>query len=97
MCVNKLTGIALNNSTNKAVTLPIIGSLLTLRDKNMTATMNSFGVLDRQRLEVIRKLSRLYAPDLDENIQEYITPVMKQGNFHDEELENKKKKFLTSS
>lgn len=34
-CVLKITLIASENAANKAVTLPIIGALLTLRDKNI--------------------------------------------------------------
>jgi hypothetical protein len=54
------------------VTLPIIGALLTLRDKNFSATMNSLATLDSKILDIIKRLSHFYAPDLEENIQEYV-------------------------
>lgn len=41
ICVSKIAVIANENSANKSVTLPIIGALLTLRDKNLKATMHS--------------------------------------------------------
>lgn len=40
-CVLKISVIAGENSANKSITLPIIGALLTLRDKNLKATMMS--------------------------------------------------------
>lgn len=67
-CVTKLCLIAGENSGNKAVTLPIIGALLTMRDKNIRATMNSLSSLDSKNLEIIKRLSHFYAPDLEENI-----------------------------
>lgn len=71
-CVTKIAVIANENSANKLVTLPIIGALLTLRDKNLRATMNSLAALDSKVLDIIKRLSHYYAPDLEENIQEYI-------------------------
>jgi hypothetical protein len=47
-CVLKIAVIAGENSANKAVTLPIIGALLTLRDKNIVATMNSLAMLENK-------------------------------------------------
>lgn len=67
-CVTKITVIAYENSANKLVTLPIIGALLTLRDKNLLATMTSLAALDSKVLDIIKRLSHFYAPDLEENI-----------------------------
>ena len=64
-CVLKITVIAGENSANKAVTLPIIGALLTLRDKNLVATMNSLALLENKHLDIIKRLSHFYAPDLE--------------------------------
>lgn len=52
-CVLRLCFIAKDNAANKAVTLPIIGALLTLRDKNIYACMNALALLDPKTLEVI--------------------------------------------
>ena len=76
-CVTKICLIAGENSGNKAVTLPIIGALLTLRDKNLMATMNSLATLESKNLDIIKRLSHFYAPDLEENITDY---VIKQYN-----------------
>jgi hypothetical protein len=71
-CVLRISIIAGENSANKAVTLPIIGALLTLRDKNIRATMKSLALLDNKNLDIIKRLSHFYAPDLEENIIEYV-------------------------
>ena len=72
ICVKKITVIAGENAANKAVTLPIIGALLTLRDKNLHATMNSLLLLENKHLDIIKRLSHFYAPDLEENIIEFV-------------------------
>ncbi len=71
-CILRLCFIAKDNSANKAITLPIIGALLTLRDKNIYASMNALAILDPKTLEVIQRLGHFYAPDLEENIVEYV-------------------------
>jgi hypothetical protein len=71
-CVLKISLIAGENSANKSVTLPIIGALLTLRDKNLIATMDSLALLDNKQLDIIKRLSHYYAPDLEENILDYV-------------------------
>ena len=68
ICVLKLCHVAGENSGNKAVTLPIIGALLTMRDKNLPATMSSLAQLEGKRLDIIKRLAHFYAPDLEENI-----------------------------
>ena len=68
----KIAIIASENAANKAVTLPIIGALLTLRDKNISACMLALSLLDTRTLDIIRRLGHFYAPDLEENIMEYI-------------------------
>lgn len=67
-CVQRICVIAGEHSANKAVTLPIIGALLTLRDKNISATMSSLAMLENKQLDIIKRLSHFYAPDLEENI-----------------------------
>lgn len=52
-CILRICLIAKDNSANKAITLPIVGALLTLRDKNIYASMNSLALLDPKTLEVI--------------------------------------------
>lgn len=51
--------------------MPIIGALLTLRDKNIKSTMNSLALVDPRLLDIIKRLSHFYAPDLEENILEH--------------------------
>ena len=64
------------------MTLPIIGALLTLRDKNIQACMNSLALLDPKTLDVIKRLAHYYAPDLEENIIEY---VMRRRSLNDDQ------------
>ena len=71
-CVLRICFIAKDNVANKSVTLPIIGALLTLRDKNLQACMSSLALLDPKTLEVIKRLGHYYAPDLEENVVEYV-------------------------
>ena len=75
-CVLKISVIAGENSANKSVTLPIIGALLTLRDKNLKATMMSLSQLDNKNLDIIKRLSHFYAPDLEENICEHVYHIL---------------------
>ena len=70
-CIHVLSAIINEHSTNKSITLPILGSLLTLRDKNLNALMKSLASLEKKPLESIRRLSRQYAPDLEDNILEF--------------------------
>lgn len=79
LCVIKIATIASENAANKAVTLPIIGALLTLRDKNIYACMQALSLLDTKTLEIIKRLGHFYAPDLEENIIEYIINRQRQG------------------
>mmetsp|Transcript_400 Transcript_400/g.444 ORF Transcript_400/g.444 Transcript_400/m.444 type:complete len:138 (+) Transcript_400:991-1404(+) len=102
VCVKKLALIAGDNAANKAVTLPIIGALLTLRDKNLQATMSSLTFLDLKHLDIIKRLSHFYAPDLEENIIEHI---INRSNESQQEcieespraLEDRKSKLLTKN
>lgn len=80
ICISKIAVIANDNAANKSVTLPIIGALLTLRDKNIKATMNSLALLDSKVLDIIKRLSHFYAPDLEENIQEYILSSLQESS-----------------
>lgn len=105
-CVGRLCTLAHQNVQNKAVTLPIIGSLLTLRDKNIRATMDGMIEVDTMRkgtLDSIIRLAHYYAPDLEDNIQEYVLSklenVQSNKDLSEEqsprELENRKMKLLT--
>ncbi|CDW87981.1 clip-associating protein [Stylonychia lemnae] len=108
-CVIKVCLIASDNSANKAVTLPIIGALLTLRDKNVNASMQAILMLDSKTLEIIKRLGHFYAPDLEENIVEFINKRNAQYEGKDDMplsqiddsprtiLENKKQKLLTKN
>ena len=96
-CVLKISVIAGENSANKSVTLPIIGALLTLRDKNLKATMNSLSQLDNKNLDIIKRLSHFYAPDLEENIIEHVYHILQNQEPVEESpraLEEKKNKLL---
>ena len=96
-CVLKISVIAGENSANKSVTLPIIGALLTLRDKNLKATMHSLSQLDNKNLDIIKRLSHFYAPDLEENIQEHVYHILEGQEAIEESprvLEDKKNKLL---
>jgi len=84
-CVLRICFIAKDNVANKAVTLPIIGALLTLRDKNLQACMYALALLDPKTLEVIQRLGHFYAPDLEENIIEYVLK-RKSSKENEEEL-----------
>ena len=45
-CVTKICELASDNYGNQMITMPVIGSLLTLRDKNLSATMDSLAKID---------------------------------------------------
>ena len=64
-CVTKICELAGENYGNQMITMPVIGSLLTLRDKNLNATMDSLAKIDNQILHKIELLAKEHAPDLD--------------------------------
>ena len=64
-CVFLISKVAFEHIDNQAITQPIIGALLTLRDLNLAATMASLAKLDSKYLHSIEKLAKQYAPDLD--------------------------------
>ena len=70
--MTKICEIASENYGNQMITMPVIGSLLTLRDKNLSATMDSFAKLDTQILHKIELLAKEHAPDLDQNIKDHV-------------------------
>ena len=49
---------------NPLVTMPIVGSMLTLRDKNLGNTMDSLASLDLPIISKFEILARQHAPDL---------------------------------
>ena len=49
-CVAKICELASEHYYNPMITMPVIGSLLTLRDKNLSATMDSLARIDTQIL-----------------------------------------------
>lgn len=58
---------------NELITMPIIGTMLTLRDKNLGLTMDSLARVDVAALAKFEKLARQYAPDLFENIKNHVS------------------------
>ena len=52
--------------------MPVIGSLLTLRDKNLSATMDSLARLDLSALKKIELLAQDNASDLYQNIKDHV-------------------------
>jgi len=87
--------IAGEHSANKSVTLPIIGALLTLRDKNLGSTMTALASLDLKTIEIIKRLAHFYAPDLEENIQEYVVAYHLEDPSPTELIERKKKLLVS--
>ena len=57
-CVFLTSRIAFEHIDNQAITLPIIGVFLTLRDSNLSATMASMAKLDSKYLQTIEKLAK---------------------------------------
>ena len=64
-CVTKICELASDNYGNQMITMPVVGALLTLRDKNLNATMDSLAKIDSQILHKIELLAKEHAPDLD--------------------------------
>ena len=54
------------------ITLPVIGTMLTLRDKNLGLTMDSLAKLDPPVLAKFEALAKRHAPDLSENIKHHV-------------------------
>ena len=71
-CVAKICELASENYGNQMITMPVIGSLLTLRDKNLSATMDSLAKIETQILHKIELLAKEHAPDLDQNIKDHV-------------------------
>jgi hypothetical protein len=71
-CVFLISKVAHDYNQTPAITQPIIGSLLTLRDLNLKATMSNLSKLDSKYLRNIEWLAKQYAPDLDQNIKEHV-------------------------
>ena len=53
--------------------MPVIGTMLTLRDKNLGFTMDSLARLDTSVLAKFESLAKLHAPDLYENIKNHVS------------------------
>ena len=52
-----ISEIAMENNTNKAITMPVLGALLSMRDKNIMATMNGLSLLNYNQLDNIKRLA----------------------------------------
>ena len=64
--------MAAENITNPNITMPVIGSLLTLRDINLNGTMDSLARLDLSALKKIELLAQDNASDLYQNIKDHV-------------------------
>ena len=53
--------------------MPIIGIMLTLRDKNLGYTMDSLARLDPPVLHKFEQLVKQHAPDLFQNIKDHVS------------------------
>ena len=63
-CVKHICTLAALYYDNPLVTMPIVGSMLTLRDKNLGNTMDSLASLDMPIIAKFEVLAKQYAPDL---------------------------------
>lgn len=71
-CVTLVSKVAFEHAVNPAVTLPILGALLTLRDLNLASTMAQLAKLDANHFRVVEQLAKQHAPDLDLNIRQHV-------------------------
>lgn len=72
-CVSRICELAAEHYDNSLVTMPIIGTMLTLRDKNLGLTMDSLARLDISVLAKFESLAKSHAPDLYENIKNHVS------------------------
>ena len=72
-CVTNICELAAEHYDNELVTMPVIGTMLTLRDKNLDLTMDSLARLDTSVLAKFESLVKLHAPDLFENIKNHVS------------------------
>ena len=79
------------------ITMPVIGSLLTLRDKNLNATMDSLAKIDNQILHKIELLAKEHAPDLDQNIKDHVVQKILFGVDQSDESSQKQSSSKTSN
>ena len=72
-CVERICTLAAEHFDNQLVTMPVIGTMLTLRDKNLGYTMDSLARLDPPILHKFELLARQHAPDLFQNIKDHVS------------------------
>jgi len=72
-CVERICTLAAVHYDNPLVTMPIVGSMLTLRDKNLGYTMDSLARLDPPILAKFEHLAKQHAPDLFQNIKDHVS------------------------
>ena len=63
-CVERICKLTAEHYDNPLVTMPVIGTMLTLRDKNLGHTMDSLASLDPPVLQKFEQLAKDHAPDL---------------------------------
>lgn len=66
--VKRIGRIFYEFSTDRAITMPALGSLLSLRDLEMNRTIKAIMNLPSQQFEVVKDFSDSYAPDLSSNL-----------------------------
>lgn len=71
-CVMRICALAAEHFDNQMITMPVIGTMLTLRDKNLGLTMDSLAKLDPPVLAKFEALAKRHAPDLSENIKHHV-------------------------
>ena len=71
--MERICKLAADQFENPLVTMPVIGSMLTLRDKNLGYTMDSLARLDPPVLQKFELLAKQHAPDLFENIRDHVS------------------------
>ena len=72
-CVARICRLAAQHYDNAHVTMPVIGTMLTLRDKNLVLTMDSLAKVDPPVLAKFESLAKQHAPDLFDNIRHHVS------------------------
>ncbi len=71
LCAQKAVLLINDNFKNKKITLPALGVLLALRDKNYEVTVSTILSTSDAQLSKIKTLAHAYAKDLEENIDSF--------------------------
>lgn len=77
--MTRICELAAEHYDNSQVTMPVIGTMLTLRDKNLGLTMDSLARLDTGVLAKFEALVKLHATDLYENIRNHVSQKLLFG------------------